>query len=105
MTGFYNYFQQMPVHKGDGLYHALIGTKIILALVVFFIASVLVGRSAAFEWMRTGREKWLKVIVLLAAIIVTMSGFVKVRGKVEKVAEAQPVSQPAATNETATEPR
>jgi uncharacterized membrane protein len=79
VTGFYNYFRAMPLHKGDGLYHALIGTKIILALVVFFIASVLVGRSAAFESMRKGREKWLKIVVLLAAIIVAMSGFVKVK--------------------------
>ena len=88
VTGFYNYFQQMPLHKGDGLYHGLVGTKIILALVIFFIASVLVGRSAAFEWMRAGREKWLKIIVLLAAIVVAMSGFVKVRGPKVKVAEA-----------------
>ncbi len=80
ITGFYNYFQQMPMHKGDGLYHALIGSKMILAFVIFFIASVLVGRSATFEWMRAGREKWLKIIVLLAAVIVAMSGFVKVRG-------------------------
>ncbi len=87
VTGFYNYFQQMPLHKGDGLYHALVGIKIILALVIFFIASVLVGRSAAFEGMRTGREKWLKMIVLLAAIIVAMSSFVKVRGSKVKVAE------------------
>ncbi len=24
LTGFYNYFQQMKLHKGDGLYHGLI---------------------------------------------------------------------------------
>lgn len=104
VTGFYNYFQQMPFHKKDGLYHGLIGTKIILAFVIFFIASVLVGRSPAFEWMRTGREKWLKIVVLLAAIIVAMSGFVKVRGPKAKVAEAQ-VIDPAATGETSTVPQ
>lgn len=87
VTGFYNYFQQMPLHKGDGLYHALVGTKIILAFVIFFIASVLVGRSAAFEKMRIGREKWLKLIVLLAAVIVGMSSFVKVRGPKSKLVE------------------
>lgn len=104
VTGFYNYFQQMQFHKKDGLYHGLIGTKIILAFVIFFIASVLVGRSPAFEWMRTGREKWLKIVVLLAAIIVAMSGFVKVRGPKAKVAEAQ-VIDPAATGETSTVPQ
>ena len=48
ISGFYNYIQAMPNHKGDGLYHALIGTKILLALVVFTLASGLVGRSALF---------------------------------------------------------
>ena len=94
VTGFYNYLQQMPLHKKDGLYHGLIGTKIILAFVIFFIASVLVGRSAKFEGMRAHREKWLKIVVLLAAIIVAMSGFVKVRGPKAKVADAQVVGQP-----------
>jgi uncharacterized membrane protein len=79
ITGFYNYFRQMPFHKGDGLYHALIGTKIILAFGIFFIASALVGRAKAFHGMRVQRAKWLKVIVLMAAVIVAMSGFVKVR--------------------------
>ena len=80
VTGFYNYFRQMPNHKGDGLYHALVGTKILLALGVFFIASALVGRSRAFDRMRANRATWLTTIVLLAAIIVAISGFVKVRG-------------------------
>jgi uncharacterized membrane protein len=80
VSGFYNYFQAMPLHKGDGLYHALIGTKIILALAVFFIASALVGRSQAFAGMRAQRGKWLTILVLLACTIVLMSSFVKVRG-------------------------
>ena len=80
VTGFYNFYRQLPHHKGDGLYHALMGTKILLALGVFFIASALVGRSRALEGLRADRARWLKVIVLLAAIIVAMSSFVKVRG-------------------------
>lgn len=95
VTGFYNYFQQMPKHKGDGLYHGLVGTKILLALGLFFIASALVGRSAAFESMRASRAKWLKIMVLLAAIIVSISGLVKVRGP---VAKTETVPAPAASN-------
>ncbi len=93
ITGFYNYFQQMPKHKGDGLYHGLVGTKILLALGIFFIASALVGRSAAFESMRASRAKWLKIVVLLAAIIVGISGFVKVRGTVDKAAATNIVEE------------
>lgn len=70
----------MPQHKGDGLYHALIGTKIILAFVVFFFASVLVGRSAGTQKFRDESGKWTSVVLLLSALIVAMSGVVKVRG-------------------------
>lgn len=80
VSGFYNFFQALPKHKGDSLYHALVGTKVLLAFIIFFIASALVGRSAAFEKMRQQRAKWMGVIVLLAAAIVGISGFVKVRG-------------------------
>ncbi|TWU15689.1 hypothetical protein [Allorhodopirellula heiligendammensis] len=80
LSGFYNYFRAMPAHKGDGLYHGLLGTKILLAFAVFFFASVLVGRSAGTEGMRANRKKWLSVIVILAALIVSISGFLKVRG-------------------------
>lgn len=80
VSGFYNYFRAMPLHKGDGLYHALIGTKMILALVIFFIASALVGKSQAFAAMRAKRGKWLGILVLLACVIVLISSFAKVRG-------------------------
>lgn len=80
VSGFYNYFNAMPLHKGDGLYHALVGTKMLLALVVFFIASALVGRSQAFAKMRAKRGTWLGIMVLLACVIVLISSFVKVRG-------------------------
>lgn len=89
VSGFYNYFRQMPNHKGDGLYHMLVGTKMLLGFVVFFLASALVGRSKAFEAMRQQRAKWLSIIVLLAFVIVAISGFVKVR-------KFQPAVAPAA---------
>ncbi|MCI0460811.1 MAG: hypothetical protein L0Z62_28010 [Gemmataceae bacterium] len=81
LSGLYNYLVVMlPLHRGDSLYHALMGTKILLALVVFFLAEALVGRAAAFENLRQKRRLWLGVIVLLAALIVALSGFLKVRG-------------------------
>ena len=80
LSGFYNYVRAIPAHKGDGLYHGLLGTKMLLAFVIFFLASALVGRSAKLAGMRAAKGKWLKVIVLLAAIIVGVSGYLKVRG-------------------------
>ena len=80
ISGLYNYVQAIPNHKGDGLYHALIGTKILIALVVFFIAAALVGRSEKLEPIRQAKAKWLTILLLLAATIIAISGYAKVRG-------------------------
>ena len=80
VTGFYNFFRAIPQHKGDGLYHALVGTKIILALIVFFLAAALVGRSEKLQFIRDKRQKWMRVMIGIALLIVAISGFVKVRG-------------------------
>jgi len=79
LSGIYNYFRAMPKHDGDALYHALLGIKILLALGIFVLASALVGKSAAFEGIRKNRAKWLGLMVTLAAIVVAISGYVKVR--------------------------
>ena len=82
LTGGINYYRVVAEgkHKGDALYHALLGTKILLALAIFFIASALVGRAAAFDGMRRKAPQWLLVNLLLAAIVIALSGFLKVRG-------------------------
>lgn len=80
LTGGINYGKVIVEKKADALYHALLGTKILLALGIFFIASALVGRAAAFEGMRRNARKWMGVNLVLAAIIVAISGFLKVRG-------------------------
>ncbi len=94
VSGFYNYFRAMPSHRGDGLYHAIVGSKMILALAVFFIASALVGRSPRFAGFRAQRARWLTILVLLASLIVLMSSYVKVRGP------ALPSPSPAALTQS-----
>jgi uncharacterized membrane protein len=80
ISGLYNFVRALPHLQDDnkGLYHGLIGTKILLALVVFFLASALVGRSEKFEPVRQNAKKWLGILLLLAAIIVGISGYAKV---------------------------
>ena len=50
-----------------------------LALIAFFFASALVGRSAGTQKFRDQSAKWKTVVLVLAAVIIAMSGFVKVR--------------------------
>src|SRR5262245_670970 len=65
VSGLYNYLAVLaPKHKGDGLYHALMGSKILVALAVFFLVEVLVGRAAAFEGLRQKCKTWLSVVIL-----------------------------------------
>ena len=46
LSGFYNYLGCLRSQaQRRRAYHGLMGTKIILAFIVFFLASVLVGRS------------------------------------------------------------
>lgn len=80
ISGFYNYLVvQAPLHKGDKLYHALMGIKILLAFAIFLIASGLVGRSKVFAGMRAQAKLWQGIVVVLAMLIIGISGFVKVR--------------------------
>lgn len=81
ISGFYNYLVVgSAAHAGDRLYHPLIGTKILLAFYLFFLASVMVGRSPGTQKYRDNSKKWLGVMLFVAALIVAISGFVKVRG-------------------------
>lgn len=78
ISGLYNFVRAIPLHKGQGLYHGLIGTKILLALVLFFLASALTGRAEKFEPIRQNAKKWLSVMLLIAYLIVGISGYAKV---------------------------
>lgn len=79
VTGFYNYLAvTAPAHKGDGLYHGLMGVKILLAFGAFFLASVLSGRSPRFETVRENAAWWLGVLILLTGIVIAIGGYLKV---------------------------
>ncbi|MBL8890619.1 MAG: hypothetical protein JNL67_11635 [Planctomycetaceae bacterium] len=82
ITGFYNYMRAMGAHNdaGDKIYHAFLGVKMLLAFALMLIASGLVGRSKAFQFMRNARGFWQMILILLAVVIVGLSGFIKTRG-------------------------
>ncbi len=78
ISGFYNFAMGIPTHKGQPLYHALVGTKMLLGFGAFFLASVLSGRSAKFAPLRANAGKWLGVLILITAIVSGIGGFLKV---------------------------
>jgi hypothetical protein len=58
-------------------YHALFGAKFLLAMVVFYFASALVGRGQGTEWIRKDRAKWLSVTLALGLAVVLLSGWMR----------------------------
>ncbi len=79
ISGLYNYIRALSAHAGDSRYHMLIGIKMLLALTVFALASILVGNKPGTQKIRDNARKWLGITLLLSAVVVGISGFVKVR--------------------------
>ncbi len=81
ISGFYNYIAvQAPLHRGDGLYHALMGMKMLMAMGVFALAEIMVGRSKLADKLRQNASKFLTINLTLAVAILLLSGFLKTRG-------------------------
>jgi len=68
---------QAPFHKGQPLYHALFGVKFIAAMVVFFLASALSGRSAALARIRANSRFWVGVGASLVIAIILISAVLR----------------------------
>ena len=58
-------------------YHALFGVKFLLAMVVFYFASGLVGRGEGTQWIRNNRARWLSVTLALGLAVVLLSGWMR----------------------------
>lgn len=75
LTGFLNFVLVAVPPKIHAIpYHPIFGLKLLMAFAIFFLASVLAGRSPGFAAMRKNSAKWLNVIIALAVVIVFLSG-------------------------------
>jgi putative copper export protein len=101
LSGFYtfiNYLRGYQFPEGSK-YHMLFGIKFLLALAIFFIASMLVGRSEASTRFRQRREFWLTLNVVLAVVLVCISGILRFLPRTPKTpAEPTPVTALLETN-------
>jgi uncharacterized membrane protein len=77
LTGIYNAVVMLGRHQGQPVYHSLLGVKILLALILFFFAIAITGRSPAFAGLREHRAKWMTVNIVLAGVIVLLSNVLK----------------------------
>lgn len=77
LSGLYNISRKEVTYQVSPLYHAWFGVKFLLALGIFFLASALVGRSEAYAAIRRQAAKWLGVNLLLAVLVVCISGVLR----------------------------
>lgn len=92
ITGGINFVRLAVLSKINPMpYHAIFGVKFLLALVVFFLATGLVGRSPAFAKVRQNPRSWLAGVVVLGIVIVLLSGVLN-QVRVNGVKTAPPVA-------------
>lgn len=90
LSGLWNAVANIRQYEFDGgLYHALVGVKLLLSLAIMFIAAKLSGRSESAERFREKQLFWLTINVILAVVLVCSAGFMKVTPHVAKAAAAE----------------
>jgi hypothetical protein len=80
LTGFYNYYVAIPkvrVLAHRAVYHPIIGTKILLALVLFGIATALLSSRSGSGNIGEERSGGLTLILVLAIIILFLSAILR----------------------------
>lgn len=81
-------YQAMKYNFPQHYYHMVAGLKMLLALVILYIASLLTGQSANAEKFREKEAFWLKLNATLAIVLVLMAGTLRVAERVPKDADS-----------------
>ncbi len=78
VSGMFNFMTiSLTKAQTQPMYHPLFGIKFLAALGVFFIASALTGRSAAFAGLRQKANLWMLVAAVLGITVILISGVLK----------------------------
>ena len=86
LSGVYNYITTINAAKAGQIelakfYHPVVGVKIILAFGVFFLASILSGRTPAARRMQENLRSRMHLTVLAVVVIVALASALKVGGQ------------------------
>ncbi len=78
ISGLYNTMVKMRgFETADTSYNALLLLKIILALAIFFLASVMSGRSKMAQKFRQNEKHWLNILCVMMLTVVVIAGYMK----------------------------
>jgi hypothetical protein len=76
-------------------YQMIFGIKFLLALVIFFLAAALSGRSGLAQKLRQREKFWLTVNMVLAITVVLMAGVMRSADRTEKSTSSLPQQPPS----------
>ena len=96
LSGLYNYITTINAAKAGQIelarfYHPVVGVKIILAFGVFFLASILSGRTPTARRMQEKIRQWMGVTVFAVIAIIALASALKVGGRLPT---GDPISPP-----------
>lgn len=89
LSGLFNVMVLTKFDFSSRLFHPLLGVKILLAMIVFFLASALSGRSRLAERLRENLSFWLSLNLLLAVVVVCLAGVLRL---IDRTPKAEPQS-------------
>jgi len=89
-TGLFNFVTIVRAHEIAVSYHMLGGLKILVALVIFFFAAILAGKTALAESFREKMPTWLKVTMLVGILIVIIGGVMRSYPRMPKPVDGGP---------------
>jgi uncharacterized membrane protein len=70
-------YEYKPVLGMDKGYHMVVGIKFLLALPIFFIAAILMGKTSLAKRFQANAEMWMNINLALALVMVLMGGMLK----------------------------
>ena len=98
VSGLYNSAIKSINYDLDMVYNGLLGIKILLGLVIFYLASLLAGRSDRAKRFRERQEYWLTIQCVLMIAVIMVAGYMKMmnpplKSGEDEVTVVRPLSQ------------
>jgi uncharacterized membrane protein len=91
VTGLWNYLQIIWTNQRmPPSYHMIAGLKMLAGLVLFFLAALLAGSSAAAEALRGRMQFWLNLCLVIGIITVALGSVLRTYPHYPKVGAAGP---------------
>jgi uncharacterized membrane protein len=77
ISGLYNYITTVKTYEMPKWYHMWFGIKFLLAMIIFALASLLSGKTAAAQKLRQNAKMWMNLNIILAVLVVCISGVLR----------------------------